>query len=63
MMAGMPSRIVAIEDDARIRAALRLALEDEGYEVEAFESGEDTLAAFVTRSPPTSCSSTCSYPA
>jgi DNA-binding response OmpR family regulator len=36
-----------VEDDARIRASLRLALEDEGYEVDEAESGEDALERFA----------------
>ena len=35
-----------VEDDERIRSSLRLALEDEGYEVDETESGEDALEAF-----------------
>ena len=50
MMSSVVSRILAVEDDARIRAALQLALEDEGYEVEAVEAGEDALVAF-SRAP------------
>ena len=34
----MSSRILVVEDDERIRASMRLALEDEGYEVD--EAGE-----------------------
>ena len=36
-----------VEDDARIRASLRLALEDEGYEVDEAASGEDALERFA----------------
>ena len=50
MMSSVASRILAVEDDARIRAALQLALEDEGYEVEAVEAGEDALVSF-SRAP------------
>ena len=45
----MATRILLIEDDDRIRGALRLALEDEGYEVEEAASGEAGLAAFAAR--------------
>jgi len=38
-----PLRILTIEDDHRIRASLRLALEDEGYAVLEAESGESAL--------------------
>ena len=42
----MTTRILTVEDDERIRTALRLALEDEGWEVDEVASGEDALAAF-----------------
>ena len=35
-----------VEDDERIRASTRLALEDEGYEVEEADSAEAALAGF-----------------
>lgn len=38
-----PSTILVVEDDDRIRAALRLALIDEGYGVEAVDSAEAAL--------------------
>ena len=44
------TRILTVEDDERIRTAVRLALEDEGWEVEETSSGEEALAAF-TREP------------
>ncbi len=37
-------RIVLVEDDASLRTALRLVLEDEGYEVEGHGTGEEALA-------------------
>lgn len=40
------SRILTVEDDERIRTSVRLALEDEGYDVVEAESGEDALLAF-----------------
>lgn len=43
--------LLFIEDDAHIRAALRLVLEDEGYEVREASDGTSGLAAFV-ESPP-----------
>lgn len=43
--------LLFIEDDAHIRAALRLVLEDEGYEVREAVDGTSGLAAFV-ESPP-----------
>jgi len=40
-------RILLVEDDERIRASLRLALEDEGYEVDEASSGEVALLRFT----------------
>ena len=42
----MGTRILAVEDDERIRSALKLALEDEGWTVEGGSSGEDAIEAF-----------------
>jgi DNA-binding response OmpR family regulator len=39
------TRILTVEDDERIRTAVRMALEDEGWEVVEAESGEDALVA------------------
>jgi|TARA_B100001964_G_scaffold123546_1_gene136940 DNA-binding response OmpR family regulator len=41
------TRILTVEDDERIRTAVRLALEDEGWEVEETASGEEALTAFA----------------
>jgi len=41
------SRILLVEDDERIRASMRLALEDEGYEVDESGSGETALDHFA----------------
>jgi DNA-binding response OmpR family regulator len=46
----MGTRILAVEDDERIRTAVKMALEDEGWAVEEAENGEDALEAF-TRHP------------
>ena len=46
----MGTRILTVEDDERNRTAVRLALEDEGWEVEEADTGEDALQAF-TRQP------------
>ncbi len=46
----MSVKILAVEDDELIRTAVRLALEDEGWEVEESASGEEALNAF-TRAP------------
>ncbi|HAM03351.1 MAG TPA: DNA-binding response regulator, partial [Acidimicrobiaceae bacterium] len=42
-------RILLVEDDERIRTSTRLALEDEGYEVDEAESGETALERFSER--------------
>ena len=46
----MGTRSLTVEDDERIRTAVKLALEDEGWEVEEAETGEDAIARF-TRTP------------
>jgi DNA-binding response OmpR family regulator len=40
------TRILTVEDDERIRTAVKLALEDEGWSVEEADTGEDALDAF-----------------
>jgi DNA-binding response OmpR family regulator len=40
------TRILTVEDDERIRTAVRMALEDEGWEVIEAESGEDALVSW-----------------
>ena len=45
----MGTRILAVEDDERIRTAVKMALEDEGWVVEEAETGEDALEAFARR--------------
>ncbi len=42
----MGTRILTVEDDERIRTAVRLALEDEGWTVTEAGNGEDALVAF-----------------
>ena len=42
----MATRILTVEDDERIRTAVRLALEDEGWEVTEATRGEDAVEAF-----------------
>ncbi|HMK99422.1 MAG TPA: response regulator transcription factor [Acidimicrobiales bacterium] len=42
-------RILLVEDDERIRASTRLALEEEGYDVDEATSGEDALDRFAER--------------
>ena len=46
---GMGVRILTVEDDERIQAAMRLALEDEGYTVVEAASGEEALEVFGRR--------------
>lgn len=43
--------LLFIEDDDSIRLALRLALEDEGYEVREADDGQSGLAAFERQEP------------
>ena len=43
---GMSTRILTVEDDERIRTAVRMALEEEGWDVEETASGEEALNAF-----------------
>jgi len=42
------TRILTVEDDERIRTAVRLALEEEGWEVAETASGEEALESFGT---------------
>jgi DNA-binding response OmpR family regulator len=42
----MATRILTVEDDERIRTAVKLALEDEGWNVEEADTGESALTAF-----------------
>ena len=43
---GMSTRILTVEDDERIRTAVRMALEEEGWNVEETANGEEALDAF-----------------
>ena len=47
----MTLKILAVEDDERIRSALRLALADEGWQVDGTESGEDALKVLDKSAP------------
>jgi DNA-binding response OmpR family regulator len=42
------TRILTVEDDERIRTAVKMALEDEGWVVEEADTGEDALEKFIT---------------
>ncbi|MCP3855785.1 MAG: response regulator transcription factor [Actinomycetia bacterium] len=44
--AGVGTRILTVEDDERIRSAVKLALEDEGWQVNEAENGEGALESF-----------------
>lgn len=44
-MDGSPKRVLIVDDDADIRAALRAVLESAGYAVEEAANGEDGLLA------------------
>lgn len=45
------TRILAVEDDERIRSAVKLALEDEGWAVDEAESGEEAIEIFQRSNP------------
>ena len=45
-MVPVGTRILTVEDDERIRTAVKLALEDEGWAVEEADAGEEALNAF-----------------
>jgi DNA-binding response OmpR family regulator len=45
--AAVGTRILTVEDDERIRTAVKLALEDEGWQVIEATNGEDAITAFA----------------
>jgi DNA-binding response OmpR family regulator len=47
----MAARLLIVEDDDRIRAALRLALEDEGYEILEADRAETALELVRSKAP------------
>lgn len=47
----MTRRVLLVEDDARVRRVLRLALQDEGYDVTEAGGGVSGLASLRTNSP------------
>ena len=47
----MGTRILAVEDDERIRSAVKLALEDEGWTVDEAGSGEEAIELFSRATP------------
>jgi len=50
-MGGVTDRLLIVDDDDRIRAALRLGLEDEGFQVLEAESAESALAQNAAELP------------
>ncbi len=50
-MGPVGTRILAVEDDERIRSAVKLALEDEGWVVAEAESGEEAIDMFQQTTP------------
>ena len=51
IMESVGTRILAVEDDERIRSAVKLALEDEGWTVDEAESGEQAIELFAAAAP------------
>lgn len=47
----MGTRVLTVEDDERIRSAVKLALEDEGWTVDEAESGEAAIELFNRNAP------------
>jgi len=45
-MGPVGTRILYVEDDQRIRGSVKLALEDEGWQVEEAETGEEAILSF-----------------
>jgi DNA-binding response OmpR family regulator len=45
-MSSVGTRILTVEDDERIRTAVKLALEDEGWQVDEATNGEEAITAF-----------------
>lgn len=50
-MVDVGTHILAVEDDERIRTAVKLALEDEGWTVDEAESGEEAIEMFQRSAP------------
>ena len=50
-MGGVGTRILSVEDDERIRTAVKLALEDEGWTVDEAGSGEEAIELFARATP------------
>ena len=43
------TRILTVEDDERIRTSVKMALEDEGWDVVEAESGEQAVESFASQ--------------
>ena len=50
-MGAVGTRILSVEDDERIRTAVKLALEDEGWTVDEAGSGEEAMELFHRAAP------------
>ena len=50
-MGAVGTRILSVEDDERIRTAVKLALEDEGWTVDEAGSGEEAMELFSRATP------------
>ena len=50
-MVPVGTRILSVEDDERIRTAVKLALEDEGWTVDEAGSGEEAMELFHRAAP------------
>ncbi len=50
-MVAVGTRILTVEDDERIRSAVKLALEDEGWTVDEAGSGEEAIDLFAGVAP------------
>lgn len=50
-MVPVGTRILSVEDDERIRTAVKLALEDEGWTVDEAGSGEEAIEQFQRNAP------------
>ena len=50
-MVAVGTRILSVEDDERIRTAVKLALEDEGWTVDEAGSGEEAIELFHRSAP------------
>ncbi|MGN6576895.1 MAG: response regulator [Nocardioides sp.] len=50
-MRGQGRKVLLVEDDARVRRVLAMALRDEGYRISEAEAGQDALAGFAESAP------------